>query len=462
MGYAPINLGTNSTPSEDGHAGACRHINCTVEMMSVEGKVQAVLAAVDGYVNFATLAEGGAIRAMLAVSSDLYVVAGRLLFRVDATGAATQLGGIPSDGLVTMARNRLRPDAQIAIVCDGLYFILQGGVLTQQADPDLPPPVSVCDFSGYFVHLQQDGRFFASELDDADVTALSFATADRAPDKGVRCWVRGADLMIGGETTIEAWADVGGDPFPFARTTVVQTAEDQKSIGVLAGGSVAENIFVGHDGTVRKLAGYQAGIISTPEIHRLIAEDTNPHGLTATSWQSRGRNFYALSGSGWTRVYDGRAWHERESYAVGRWRIAHAVQYGDRIILGDYATNKLYEMRHDAADEAGAHLVMAVQAPPVHAWPYKLKHAALYVDVVPGVGTLATTDPQIMIDYSDDGGQAFGVQRMRDLGADGQRLKRVKVTGLGSSASRTYRFSMSAAVRRCILAAGLDVDKMRA
>ncbi len=343
------------------------------------------------------------------------------------------------------------------------------------------PPISVCHLNGYFCFLAADGTHYASEIDDVNVPALSSGTAGSNPDGGVVNFTRGQDLCIGGTRSLEFWQDVGASPYPFARTTT-------RDVGVLAADSVGQAdttaCFVAHDGTVRMLAGYDPVVISTDEIHRLIADDANPAGITASTWYSRGYHYYAISGTNWTRVYNlkTKRWHDRQSYGLDRWRVNRTMQFGSRLVLGDYANGKLYSMSNTAYDEAGQPLVMAIQPPPVHS-DRRVKHGRLEVDVEAGVGTTrivtedatsiggllltmtkvvqyiddSNADPMLMMDYSDDGGRNFGVQRMRSIGRTGERMKQVAYTALGSSRNRTYRLSMSAAVQRSISAARLTV-----
>lgn len=407
MTITPLPLGLRSNPARHGHAGAARLINCYAELIGDEGKAPWTIHACDGFKSLATLG-GGAIRAGLVLDeATAYVVAGRHLYRIDQAGAATLIGGIPSSGPVSMARNRAAVP-QIAIVAGGLYFGLQGNVLTQLADPDLPPPVCVAQLNGYFSFLLQDGRHFASELDDWDVTALSFAAAGYNPDQGVASCVRGQDLLIFGTGSMEAWADVGADPYPFQRSTAID-------VGLLAARSIADVdqtiAFVAHDGTVRMLNGYQAVRISSHALERAISREPNAADIAACSWQSRGHTFYALSGMTWTWVWDSatQLWHERASYGLPRWRVGTAMQFGRKIILGDYAEAKLYELAPDAA-AAGSRI-----------------------------------DQVLMMDYSDDGGATWSTQRTASLGTLGDRLRRARFNRLGTSRSRTYRLSMNAA-----------------
>lgn len=456
-----IDLGLGSSPAEDGHAGACRHINCYIEPIE-GGKGDRQIVAVDGFNLFSTLTDSGLIRYIFAVTeTELLVVAGRRLFRVDQSGAAVYVGPITSDGMVTMARNRESPYPTVAIVTsDGAVYYYKGGVLTENADPDLPPVVSVAGMDGYLSFLASDGRHFASGLDDSDVDALSYATAESNPDPGVRNITRGRDLILLGSLSMEAWQNDGGDPYPFSRVTT-------RDVGCIAADSVVRVdqtiAWVANDGTVRRLDGYDCTVIGSQAVHNKIEAETNKSGLVACSWQKRGHTFYALSGTDWTYVLNlatGK-WHERESYGLTRWRVAKAAQFGNKVILGDYNDGKLYELVHGAQKEASAHLVATIQSPPVHGFPYGFAHHAAWIDVVAGVET-ATEQGRLMLDYSDDGGHNFGVQRTFELGTAGQRLARVKTTRLGSSRSRTYRLRMSSAVRRCVLSMKVEAEKLGA
>lgn len=487
MPTIPLNLGLGSNPAEDPHAGACRHINCMAHPLGDDAKGPMTIRAVDGFSDFTTLQVGSPVRAMLALTDEeAYGIAGRVIYQIDQAGAVNAVGAIPTDGRVSMARNR-RGTPQVAIVSDGLYFAIDGGSVVQVQDVDLAPPISVTHLNGYFCFLSADGRHYASDLDEITVSALASGTAGSNPDAGVVNFTRGPDLCIGGTRSLEFWQDVGANPYPFARTTTIP-------VGVLSAASVAEmdqtSAFVAHDGTVRRLEGYQAPVISNDEIHRLIADDPSLQSITATSWFSRGHTYYALSGTNWTRVYNMRTnrWHERESHGVGRWRAQHAMQFGRKLVLGDYANGKLYTMSHTAYDEAGQPLVMTIQPPPVVS-DTRARHAMIDVDCEAGVGRYVALpaveltdggdvltddgdvieltddiapdasilDPQMMLDYSEDGGRNFGVQRSRSMGREGQRMKKVRFTGLGSSSNRTYRLSMSAAVQRSISAARLTV-----
>ena len=199
--------------------------------------------------------------------------------------------------------------------------------------------------------------------------------------------------------------------------------------------TVAETFaWVAHDRTVRLLgSGDSAQVISTPKVESDIQEVEDPSTIRAASWSSRGHTFYALTCPQWTHVYDTRMqrWHERQTYGRGNWRIAFVVPFGTKLIAGDADTGALFEMGPQFKDDAGDPLVSSVIPPTVHAFPQRVTHNALYLDVQRGVGTgqgdPQDVDPEIMLEWSHDGGQTFSTQRMIKLGQQGRNLTRIQI-----------------------------------
>lgn len=461
----PVELGRRSNRSRHGHEGDARLVNCYAESLGAEGKAPYAVYAHDGWTDFSTLTDNG-VRAMLELDGYIYVVADRSIIRVDQAGNATSIGGIIGDGLVTMARNRAAT-AQIGVCADGIFKIITGTTVQSVTDTDLPPANSVCHLDGYFILTIPDGRYFITSINDGfSIDGLDFAKAEANPDGLLRGVVRGRDVCLFGPKSIEFIANTGGADFPFSRTTSID-------IGLLSPGAVAEVdqtlAFVAHDGTVRVLNGYQAQPISTPDIDRLIDDEPDKSDITAMSWFARGHTFFAVSGSNWTQVWDAREnlWHERESYGVGRWRAATAVQLDGAWIFGDYTQPKLYRQAPDSYSESGQPIVMTIQTPTVHAYPYRLEHNRLYVDAIPGVGLNEQTsndDPQIMLSYSEDGGATWSDERFVGIGRQGHTKARIVARRLGTADEdgRIYRIRVSADVIKGIMAAAVDAERLAA
>jgi len=497
MAPKPISLGLSSNPGRAPAAGSARLLNCYAEISGDEQKSRTQVWACDGLANFGATLAGGPIRAEIEVDGVVYVVAGSRIYMVRADGTAADIGGIAGSGLVTMARNR-RAVPQIGVVCDGNYAVIEGGVVRASWDTDLIPPTSIAFSDGYFVFTHQDGRVSHTETDSAFVIdGLAYTTAESSPDRNVRAMGLQQYVVVFGERSIEWYVDNGGDPFAFERTYAIQ-------VGCAAAGSCAAVnqtlAFVADDKTVRVLNGHTAEKVSNLAVDRALAAETNIASVAAATWRSQGHIFYAISGTGWTWVYDltTQLWHNRQSYGLPRWRVSSVVEAWGRLIAGDYATGKLYTMNPDTYDEAGSPLVVEIITPPVHAWPNRLSVSALYLDMVPGVGlenyvpespvallwrgkSLAwrnallawrkapeqnahSGNPKVMISASYDGGNTWGTERAVEIGKLGEYQKRVVSRRWGATRQSgiTFRFSASAAVMRGFMGAAIEAEKLAA
>jgi len=463
----PLIFSTSSNPGRYGYDGGARLINAYAEDRGPEGRARYPLYVIDGLASFSTLTGGGGVRAMIAVDNTLYVVAGRLVFSVDRGGTATVLGGLPSDGPVYMEVNRRLPNPQVAVVCDGIYKVISGGVMTEISDADLATPISVTHIDGYFVFISATGTLTASAIDDGtSIDALAFATAEVNRDPGVCAARRGRELLAFGTKSLEFWTNTGAENFPFERANAID-------FGTLAGKTVAAVTqtvaFVAHDGTVRVLDGYQAVKISNNAVDRFIGDTTDKSTLSATAWSAYGHSFYALSSPAGTWVYDfaTQFWHERQSYGMDRWRVSCVERFGDDLIAGHYDDGLLYSMSPGTYAEGDDPIQWEARAPVTHAFPGRMRLHRVDFDPITGVGTNSplpeNANPTLLIDTSEDGGLTFGGERSVSAGTINQRLALVSSTrfGLVRPTGRIVRFRMSADVVRGMMSAATTVDRWR-
>lgn len=478
MPLTPIQLSTRTAKSRNGFESAARLINCFSETVGQEAKANFTLYAINGLNSFATLTgASGGVRRMLATETELQVVAGRQLFSVSSAGDATLVGGITSDGLTTMARNS-NENPQTVIVVDGLWYIYQSGVLTQGNDPDLPPPIYVTEKDGYFIFLAADGQFTISGINVVTIDGLDFATAEARSDDGVGLATRGNDLIVFGTRSTEFWQNTGNADFPFERAQFrnfgCYAAGSIAEVTALVQGSIVDSVvwcatdekgaFVG----VYLLNGYSANKISTYDIDRDIADDPSPQNIRSLSWSEDGHVFVAITGSTYTHVYDTveGTWHERQSNGYSYWRPKAHASFAGNVVLGDSISGELYKSERSAFDESGSDMLMTVQLPIVHAFPYELSATRLILDAVPGVGISGAashiSDPVVMMDVSRDGGRNFGAVRHRNLGKEAQVLKQIEWNGLGDIPRQgaTIRFRISASVRRALMGAAIEVERL--
>lgn len=469
----PISLGIRSNAARNYQAGAARLTNCFAEEQGQEGNSVWIIYGSDGLANFGSPLPGGGIRELLASGQTLYAVSGRLLHSVNLGGSASVLGGIPTDGHAYMRQNRRVPP-QFGIVSDGLYYVVQDGVLTQVQDEDLPPPSSLAWLDGFGILPTQNGEFYITGLDEfSTIDGLDFGVCESKADETLRAETLGREVIFFGAQSIEFHANTGDADFPIERQQAI-------GIGCLAARSVCvveapdseTLIWAAPDHTVRKLSGYSGVTISTPEISEWIknlAEAGRADELEGDAWAAAGRFFYALSCADWTKVFDSKtgAWHDRKSFGRSNWRVSRVARFGSRLIAGDRATGQLYEMKNTIYDEAGEPLVSEIVTPHVTAPPYPIQFNSVVVSVATGVGVNSLNqheyDPKLIFDWSDNDGESWSAPRERSLGMLGHKVQRISFNSLGTcySRGRVFRLRVSAPVERLFMSMTADIDVLR-
>lgn len=466
----PLELPTQSNPGRYVADGATRLINCYAEQAGKEGKIPFPIYAKDGHSLFSTLTNGGECRGMIATDSLLYVVSNRLLFSVDPGGSATELGGVADDGAVFMSRNRANPSEVVISTIGGLkYIVTNHTILAEIDDSDLPPPNSNTFIDGYTLQSISDGRVFYSALDNgASYGANDFFEAEGSPDRLVRVFNHQRTVFLFGRDTTELWDSVGDSNNPFQRRP-----GGFLQFGCAAPDSVCslgENIvFVDDAGTV--VLSNAAGAtkrISTHAVERAIDAVSDKNTIRGFVYSRRGHDFYEVSASTFTWIFDltiGQ-WHEGKSFGESRSRAQCYAFFAGKHIVGDFESGYLYERSPDVYDENGQHLIMTMRVP-VHAWPKHISISRLQVDMIPGVGlnsaNLHTSDPQLMLRISRDGGKTFGNERTASIGKIGQYAATTEFTKIGRSTEDGFIFelSCSAAVVRAFTGLSADLDVRR-
>jgi len=472
-----ISLGYRTNPARNQQAGNAQLINCFAEETSQDAKTTWVIYNTEGLTAFGDPLTGGGIRAGITVGSTAYVIAGRNVYTISSGGVATLIGGIATDGPVYMERNRRIP-AQIGIVSDGLYYVIDTGpnTITQISDAALSAPVSISFLQGYGVLPTINGGIVLTNNDDfSTIDGLATGNAEAYPDDIVRSITLENEVIFAGEGSTEWFQDTGDDPFPLTRVSALE-------IGWLAGDSLAKVdtktrkavIGVATDHTVRMINGYSAQVISTPEIEEMIKnldDAGNVSQLKGMAWAYAGRFFYALVCNDWARCFDSKSghWHTRKSYGLDRWRVSTVFKFGNKLIAGDYESGQLYTMSNTVYTEAGNYLVSEIVTPHIHAFPYKLKFNTLYVDAATGVGINSAdehaSNPKLLISWSDDSGYSWSPEVERSLGTDAEyrRIKPVRRMGRSKNdKGRLYRLRISAPVPRVTMQASIDFTQLAA
>jgi hypothetical protein len=476
----PVSFGTGSSVARSGLEGLTEYINAYVNQPGEEAKVSFSAYAINGTEALVSFGNDSTaiIRKLFEFDSVLLAVVGRVLYSTTENGdTPVTVGGIPSDGFVTAARNRQTPSAQVVFVCDGQYFVYQAGSLVNGADPDLPPPICVIEINGYFVFLIADGRFFITDIDDVTVDGLDFASAESNADANVMGAKRGRDLLIMGKKTTQFYQDNGAADFPFALVTTIDVgcyaAGSVANIHRLKSGTAATDTVIwaatdaqGAFSSIMILEGYNAVPISTDEVNRKILAEPDPSAIRSMGWTEDGHAFYCIWGTSFSMCWDTRTerWHKRRSFNMDRWRMGTHAHIGRSVVFGSNVTNKCYVSRSDLLTEDGDPIIFTIITPHIHMYPKPFKLYKVFIDVLTGVGQVTNDDwnanPRLMLDYSRNGGQSWGALREPELGAAAQRQVRVKERGYGRFDENgvNFRISNSASVLKGVLSMAVEIE----
>jgi hypothetical protein len=463
----PVDFGTQSNPGRHGQDTGPRHINCYVEPIS-EGQPSKGTYVPSGFRLLATVTDGGPCRGLIALGEVFYGIFGTKIVKVDTSGNVTDVGAIPGSASVFLARNAKLATPQIVLVVDGLKYALENDVLTEITDTDLPPPESVAFLDQRVIFSLPDGRIFYSDIDDVtSIDALSFATAEGAPDGLNRVFAHRLDAWLFGSETTEIWGATSSESNPFQRRPGGFIAK-----GCLANQSVASlggTVFwIGSDAIPYKASSYTEIPMAHFPVCRAIEDETDKRNIVGFTFYDRGHAFYVISGTNWTWQYNMTTdrWFERKSFGLDRWRAQHSIRFNNLTIVGDKYNAKIYVVDPDYHDENGEDLVCTMESAPMHARPNRLSVDRLHCNFKTGVGLHSSdvheSNPKVGLQYSDDGGHSWSRERLASLGAEGQHQTRVAFSGLGITGhgGRIWRLSSSAPVVRSFLGAEMEGDRI--
>lgn len=467
MALAPIALASKSNKTRYGYEGAARLVNCYAEATGEEAKNVFAIYGTEGLDVWLTPVPAGRVWGVFATEDTLYGVTGKTVWSIDGADAVTIIGDLDAEGPVYFARNRRDPDTQIGLVsaADKKYWYIDGGTLTLNTDADLAGPPQCIDFQdGYFLIPTNFARYFITGEDNAaTIGPTDFGKAQRSPGDIIRV-ISGEDEIILFKREATEWHT--NNPSTTATFPYVPVAS--RNFGLLSARAACRIngtvYFLCNDGSFKRLSGYSAETVSTPDVDRAVAAVSDPDSIFAYAWNSPlGRTFIALCSDEWTWVYnEGEGWHERQSYNLPFWRVSAVAEWKNKVIAGDRADGRLYQMRANTFDEAGVPIVMTVCTPPVDAFPKPVEFNELYLDCIPAQGPAIEAVPRVMMSYSDDGGRTWSTERTADVGRRGNSNARARWNRLGIMRrnGRTFKFSMSANAARGLQSCVADVTRL--
>jgi hypothetical protein len=458
-----IPFAVNSYSSRSLPVSAQRVVNCYAEKEPPDAKTQVAVFGCPGLRSFATCGTGP-VRGFTFMNGVAYVVSGQRLYSLTSAGVATDIGGsIAGQGVVSMANN----GTQVCIVngINGFIWATLTGfqVIT---DSNFHAANTVTFFDNYFVFdwAGTNKFFISSSLDGTTYNGADFASAEVSSDYVLSIVNQQENLLIFGQKTIESWYDAGAVNFPFQRTGA---STIERGCAALMTPIKEDNsvFFLGDDLMFYRNNGVQIQRVSTHAIEQAWQGYSTVSDAYTFSYTFEGHKFVNLvfptANASWTIDLSTGWWHERESWdqnnnSFGRWRGNCCLSAFGKVLIGDAYSGIVAYLDAGTFTEFGNTMRALMISPPIHKDRQRIYISTLELDVDSGEGltTGQGSDPQIMMDYSKDGGRTFiNLQIWQSLGKIGAYLQRCRWFRLGQSRQWAIRITISDPVKRVILGA---------
>lgn len=438
-------------------------MNCYAEKLPDDAKTPFLVQRTAGIATTATIGNGP-VYGLHSAFDSLFVVSGADLYEVaeaSIASAATvtsasslgSIGAIAANG-IDMESN----DTYVVIVNEPAAYVFNAttNVFSQITDVDFTARgASDVEFlDNWLLFLQPDsGVFFGADLGSAtSFDSLNFATAEASPDNLVGMKVDHRQVLLFGKKTIEIWENTGASGFPFERAI-----NGFVEIGCLSGRSIAKQdnsvFWLADDYTIRRLDGATPLRVSTHAVEQSIVGATIS-ACRSFSYAQGGHLFYVLTFPEITWVYDCTTgkWHNRSTYGYNYWTAScHAQAYGLEIV-GHSESAKLGTLDPDTFTEWGGTQRAAWQYQTIYAEDRRAIHDCISIVMEYGVGltTGQGSDPELMLDYSDDGGITWDALPNKKIGPIGNYQYTVDWERTGSAKQRAYRGAISDPVKVAI------------
>lgn len=448
-------------------------INWYPEIQRLKEKMDIILYPSPGTVFTANVGLGPH-RGAINYKGDCFFVSGNELIKMTTGEIVTSVGTLnTSNGRVSMATNGTFGD-QLMIVDGTDGYIWDGAALTAIADAQFPAnPTQVVYVDTYFLVIANDsGQFnISASADGTAWDALDFANAERQPDNTLAVHTLGRDIYFVGEFTTEVWGNTGGRfPFePYSNGILEFGTPSKWSVSKFESGIVFVTSNERGQGKVVLMKGTNYKIISNPTIDYALSTASTLENCYAFIYEDQGHIFYQLTipESETTLVCDltieeqEYAWHKRSTNDNRHIASTH-VFFNMKHYVGSYIGPEIYYLSNTTytddgttikRERAGIHLSQNRKR-------FRIDKVEFEFEAGIGLQTGQGSDPEIMVEWSDDGGHTWSNVRRVKIGKIGEYKARALLHHLGTTRDRIFRVRTSDPVKYVLIAAYATVEEL--
>lgn len=378
----------------------------------------------------------------------------------------------------------------------GYYLITESNTFGEFGG-DYHAGTSITSIAGYFLQntnedwyggtrfirsgQYNDATKWGTDIDPAAVD--TYFTAEVSPDPIRSIQNVNGEIWLVGSKSIEVWYFTGNTDLLFARVNAGSI-----NIGSAGGNCVTvinnQIAWLGSgmpgSGSVWLASGYIPQKISSDAIEYIIGKMDDISDCIAFSYMQEGNTFLVFSFPTGNRTlcYDISTglWHERGSFDVltglnNRHRVTSAVLWRQKIVVSDADSPYLYTWDLNVYTDAGEIIRRVRTAAHLHDDRKRVLYRSFEIDMERGIGLLPLSrsletgqvdrvgsDPQVMLQWSDDGGFTWSSEYWVSAGRTGNRFARVRWNRLGQSRDRIFRATFSDPVKFIVIDARMDAE----
>ena len=466
-------------------------VNLYIEENAGNSKNKWSLIGTPGYSLFSRPGSG-VFRGIYSTARDrLFAVYGTTLYEVLPDKSSSVLGTfLTHSGKVQFAEVQTSAEGYSSQVmaADGVHGYVYDSIkktFTELTSGYLSG-TSLTSIGNRFVQTVNDsGKVIFSKPYSATFDPLDFIVTEGLADRVLSCHTINNELWILGTKSLEIWTQTGDLATPFVRSGIgfINIGTTGKYSACTINNQL---LWLGNNNTVWQASGYVPTRVSTHAVEYIIGQMSVVSDAVAYQYQDEGHQFFILNfpTGNRTLAYDliTQMWHERASYdsltgSNNRHRMSASVNWNGMVMCGDYDNNGLYHYSLDKYTDNGSLIKRVRAAAHQHEDRKRIFYNSFELDYERGTGLLSSDgtagasghllhnvntgqgeNPQIMMQWSDDGGYTWSSEHWMSAGRIGARLTRARLTRLGMSRDRIFKATMTDPVKWVIIDARMDAS----
>lgn len=404
------------------------------------------------------------IRSLAVRGEYLYALCGSQLYKISKDWVSTLLGTVSSpSGFAPV----LSDDQYVVFRAENTLYVYDTTAGTLSTPSTNVTPKALMYQDRYFGISKKGSNFwYVCSLDDPMTwDPTDEGRASGSADAIVASISEARQLWHFKEESVEVYWNSGDADFPFQR---IQGAHQE--IGISAEGSLVgidQSLFwLDSKWRIVRSQGYGHTVVSTPELERQIHSYTLKDDAVGYGIYWQGHSWYVINfpSANRTWAYDASTqswfqWSSKKGLAYGgRHRGNCYAFFNGYHVLGDFENGKIYTLDHQTLTEDSEQIRWERTAPPVYQDGRRLFFPGLYIDMTTGTTKSPSSNPQVMMQYSDDDCHTWSSEFWGSVGRIGEYNKRVGWRRLGSSFSRTFRIAGTDAYATEIF--GADIPRL--